>query len=164
MSTQQPGIWEPRSPESGDFRFVECNGDRFDPSEWPADPRKYRATQHFTQRFRRYERAFQGKDIREAISSGNLVPALGDCAAFYTTRPGVVIYIVVGWDRSSPSASNDRVVVTGWPYVFDREEALESGTWATTTLNRIQHLNGTLMNEETADEFWLDYLGAATSR
>lgn len=148
--------WMPRNPPE-DFRFSSDNASEYSPDDWPREPDAYRPTMHFRQRFHDYNRALDGSHINEAITEGTKIPAMHTCGAFYTTRPGVVYYVVVGWDRTSDPASNDRVVVTGWPWVYDREAAIESGRYSTRVLNRIQQLNGTLFNEHTVDDDWLGY-------
>lgn len=156
--------WEPKDPQNNDFRFKLSDDSSFDPDDWPSAPDAYRPTSHFTQRFNNINRVLTGDIINDAITSNQLVPALNDCAAFYTTKPGVVYYIVVGWDRTSPSPQErgDRVVVTGWPWLYDREEALDSGRFSSRILNRIQEINNTLFTEETADDDWLEYFEFTT--
>lgn len=150
--------WRPRDPPD-DFRFPVADTDNFTPNDWPADPSAYRSTSHFRQRFRQHDRVFYGDILRDAITSGNLVPALRDTAAFYTDRDGVVYYVLVGWDHSveNPQANDERVVITCWPWVYDRETALDSGRYSTRLLNQMMGLNNTLLNEDTADDFWLEY-------
>lgn len=147
--------WHPRDPPD-DFRFSSDDTDAYDPDDWPRDPSLYRPTMHFRQRFHDYNRVLDGDHIREAITEGEKIPAINDCGAFYTTRPGIVYYVIVGWDLTSDADSDDRVVVTAWPWVYDRDSALDAG-YSSRVLTRMQRLNGTVFNEHTADHDWLEY-------
>lgn len=160
-----PGTWcRPEDPYNDEFQFVGVSSDGFDPDNWPTTPPAYRPTTHFYQLYRENDRVFSGDIIDEAISSGDIVPALNECGAFYTDKSGVVYYIVVGWDFEcrNPREKGERVVVTGWPWVYDRELALDAG-FSTRILNRMQSVNETLFNEKTADHDWLDYFESSVS-
>jgi hypothetical protein len=150
--------WRPRNPPE-DFSFPAAHSDDFDPDDWPADPSAYRPSSHFRQRFREYDRCFTSDRLRETIEAGNRVPALRDTCAFYLDRSGVAFYVIVGWDLSldTPREDDERIAVTCWPWVYDHDKALDTGRWSTRILNRMMTLNGTLLNEQTADDFWLEY-------
>jgi len=154
-----PTRWQPTDPKAGDFSFQNIDPAGFDPDDWPAEPSAYRPTTHFRTRYQEYGRLLDGDIIHNAITGGDLIPAADGCGAFYTTHPGIVFYIIVGWDHQhdSPREEDARAVVTGWPWVFDRDEALDSGRYSTRVLNRMMDLNGTLYNEGTADHDWLTY-------
>lgn len=154
-----PAVWEPRNPHDGDFRFKAVNRPDFSPDNWPADPGEYRPTSHFIRRYRNHERVFTGDVINNAITSGEVVPALDDCAAFYDAYPGVVYYVIVGWDQSydAPRKLDKRVVVTGWGWVFDRDAALDSGRFSSRTLTKMQKTNEQLFGDDPDNKFWMEY-------
>lgn len=159
MGQREIGWCEPENPAEEKYEFTNVDVGPFDKSDWPNEPTAYRATSHFIQHYRQNDRIFSGDIIAEAISSGQMVPAFNDCGAFYTDREGVVYYFIVGWDQDSPQPKErgERVLVTGWPWVYDRELALDSGRYSSRVLTRMQNVNQTLMNEQTADDFWLEY-------
>lgn len=155
-------VWRPRDPKNGDFRFKSVERPNFSPDNWPADPGEYRPTKHFIRRFRDGERVFTGDVINNAISSGDILPAHDDCAAFYDAYPGVVYYVIVGWDESydNPKELGRRVAVTGWGWVFDRDAALDCGRFSSRTLNQIQKTNEKLFDGTSGCSFWADYFDA----
>lgn len=148
--------WYPIDPPD-DFSFSGVDSLDFNPDHWPNEPDKYRPTAHFRQRFNDYHRALTGEIINDAITGGKKIPASDDCVAFYTTDPGIVYYLIAGWDHQTPPDSDDRVIITGWPYVYDRDAALNDGRYSLRLINRVQEINQSLFNAETADDDWLEY-------
>lgn len=156
MATLVPDRCKPIAPSEGNFRLRGVDDDDFNETDWPRDPSEYRPTTHFLQQYREYDRVLSDDVINNAITEGILVPALDDCAAFALDSHGVVYYFIVGADLERNNPWDGRVVVTAWPWVYDREIALDNG-YSTLVLNRMQELNSQFMNESTSDDDWLEY-------
>jgi len=125
---------------------------RFDPSLYPQDPAAYTALDHFIQRFKEPERFLTDEVVRTTIEDGDLRDNGDGCACFRQPwGDGVAYYLIAGHHYDGY-----RVMVTGWPWVHNREAALDSGRWSNDELDTIEQLNER-KKTHFSDE-WADYV------
>jgi hypothetical protein len=109
----------------------------FRESDYPREPNEYTPLRHFRQRFREDDRYLNGEVIESCITEGEIRDNGDGCACFRKIwGGGVAYYLVAGFHERGY-----RVLVTGWPYVHDRQAALESGRWNSKQLNIIEEDN-----------------------
>lgn len=114
---------------------------------WSRNPNDYTPTTKFTQRFKEFGVLVEGDVIRDAIQYCPIYEADGGCVAFVNNLGGVAYYIIVANDDG-----DDYAAVSIWPYVYDREGALDTGQWSSKDLDKIEELS-----EEKIDETLREY-------
>lgn len=129
---------------------------RFSPDDFPRDPSAYSPTSHFKQRFREERRHLDGENIRTCFLEGDLVEAEDGCGDFWYNHYGVEYHLIVGWHKDGY-----RVTVTAWPVLADRDEALDSGRWASNVLDQIKAFNE--RHKLTIEDEWPAYYEWSTS-
>lgn len=115
---------------------------------WPRDPSIYEPTEKFIQRFKDFGSFMDGDIIEDAIKYGELYTASRGCVTFINDLGGVAFYIVVTSepkvDISNKNATEvedyNYRAVSIWPYVYNREQALDTGRWSSRFLDKIQNL------------------------
>lgn len=124
----------------------------FDPADYPAEPSAYTPLDHFVQRFKEPERFLTDEVVRRTIREGDLRDNSDGCGCFRKPWPnGVAYYLVVGYHHDGY-----RIIITGWPWVHDRETALDTGEWTTTELDTIKKLND--RNHTYFADQWQEYV------
>lgn len=114
---------------------------------YPRDPAEYTPLDHFVQRFKEPRRFLDGDIIEEAISEGEFRDNEDGLACFRLPKGGVSYYILAGYHQDGY-----RVLVTGWPHLHSRHDAIESGYWSSRELDTIEQLNSEY-NESLADNY-----------
>lgn len=105
--------------------------------DYPREPALYTPLSHFAQRQKEGERHLDGEVINSCIKDGELRDNGDGCALFRKEwGDGVAYYLIAGFHEKGY-----RVVVTAWPHLHDREDALNSGRWSSTELDEIEALN-----------------------
>jgi hypothetical protein len=105
--------------------------------DYPQQPGLYTPLRHFIQRYKEPERFLTDEVIDECIENGDLRDNGDGCGCFRKEwGGGVAYYLIVGFHEKGY-----RVIVTGWPHLHDRQEALESGRWSSAELDDIEELN-----------------------
>lgn len=115
-------------------------GRKEDDNEWPRDPSEYHITLKFRERFKEFGSIIDGDIVRRAIQEGDLYEASRDCVAFVEDMDGVSLCVVVGMGREEDSGYAPLNAVSIWPYLYDREKALNTGRWSSRELNEMEEL------------------------
>lgn len=109
--------------------------------------------QRYHEERRFLDRELDGVDaLRRIITRGELRNNDDGCGCFVLDWHGVYYYLVVGYHEK-----DYRVVVSGWPMVREREQALDSGRWLSEELNTIDQFNEDHFNERLTDDY-TDYV------
>lgn len=143
-----------------DAKFIKPGLD-VDEELWPRDPNIYEPSEKFISRFKQFGSTMDGDIIEDAIKYGELYTASRGCVAFVNNLEGVAFYIIVA-KEVKPSFNKDKDIatvndynyrgITIWPYVYNREMALDTGRWSSRHLNQIEELaHGEL--EDHIDEY-----------
>jgi hypothetical protein len=105
--------------------------------DYPRKPGLYQPLRHFIQRYKEPERFLNGEVIEACIEEGDLRDNQDGCACFRKEwGKGVAYYLIAGFHEEG-----HRIIVTAWPHLHDREEAINSGLWVSEELDTIESLN-----------------------
>jgi len=101
----------------------------FHPEIYPRNPDDYEPLDHFLQRqnesWRMLRREIGGfSAVRKTIYAGYLTDNKDGCAKFSLDVAGIMYIVLVGYHTDG-----HRIAVTGWPFCYDEETALESDEW-----------------------------------
>jgi hypothetical protein len=123
--------------------------------DYPHKPSLYTPLRHFIQRSKEPERFLSGGVIEVCIEDGDLRDNGDGCACFRKEwGGGVAYYVIAGFHED-----DYRVLVTAWPHLHDRQDALDSGRWSSDELDTIESLNAeyqdTFEDEYPAYDEWL---------
>jgi len=124
--------------------------------DYPHQPHKYHLHIHFLQRMKEPERFLNGEVIARLISEGHLKDNKDGCAAFHWSRFGGIEY----WLIAGYHVDGYRVVVSAWPYLRDREAALQSNRWTNEKLDMVEEFNKQKKRKESEPslrERWSEY-------
>lgn len=104
-------------------------------------------TDHFAQKFRNPRRFLTDEVVRSTIETGWLRDNKDGCGCF--VKPwgeGVTYYLIVGYHQDGYP-----IAVTAWPFLRDREAALNSGEWSSEAIDRIEELNAEFRRKNDAE-------------
>jgi len=101
------------------------------------DPEDYLPAASFRQRMRELGGIVDGDMIDDAIEYGSGVRASEGCNAFVLFRPGVTFSFI--W-KPSDGVRYAGDMISVWPYVYDREKALDSGRWSSKEINTMEEI------------------------
>jgi hypothetical protein len=105
---------------------------------YPTDPDEYLRTDHIEDILNEECRNMTEDLITETIQTGELKKARGNAdAQFVKNYHGVEVYVLVGYDDTAEKP----VIITGWPQVFDGEQAAESDRWNKKQIDQITEFN-----------------------
>lgn len=123
--------------------------------DYPRRPGVYTPLDHFIQRYKEPDRFLTDEVVRTAITEGKLTNNGDGCACFQLPRGGVTYYLIAGFHNVGY-----RIMITGWPWLHDRDEARYSGEWSSRELDAIEALNN--RDDRTHSDEWGDYTNWAT--
>lgn len=133
----------------------------FDPSrDWSRDISDFRATLDFIGSFKEDARQFSREILELIFDYGEMKPEFEngglEKVVFKYDHFGVEYYLLTAWCNEYP---DERVIITGWPYLRDKERAEMSGKWTSIELKQIKRFNsmsGTSISDEYNDYFdWM---------
>ena len=101
------------------------------------EPNEYIPAASFRQRIRELGGIVDGDMIDDAIEYGSGVRASEGCNAFVLFRPGVTFSFI--W-RPAASVHHTANMISVWPFVYDREKALDSGYWSSKQINTMEEI------------------------
>lgn len=115
----------------------------FNPTEdWSRDMGDFRATLDFIGSFKENARQFNEHILELIFQYGEMKPEFeGDSlekVVFKYDHYGVEYYLLTAWCNEFP---DERVIITGWPYLRNRNRAMRSGEWTKHELHEISEFN-----------------------
>lgn len=136
-----------------------------DTEMWPRDFYRYDPSRKAVARMMELGGIINADDVEQSISLGERYAAARSCVAFVSDIGGVALYTVVTADVRKgsehklegirPSESEidfgpddlDYIIVTIWPYAYNRKRAWETGRWTGGQLDIIQDIEPEVPNE-----------------
>ena len=106
-------------------------------NELSREPKEYKPTSSFRNRIRELGGIVDGDMINDAIMYGTSTCASEGCNAFVLFKPGVTFSFI--W-RPAASVHHTANMISVWPYVYDREKALDSGYWSSREINTMEEI------------------------
>ncbi|WP_372611675.1 hypothetical protein [Halomonas sp.] len=129
-------------------------GKDFSLSDYPHQPEKYHITTHFRQRMKDPERFLSGEVIARTFTCGALRVNEDGCAAFNWTRgDGVEYWLLAGFHEAGY-----RIAITAWPYLRDRQKALDSYRWTKAEIDTIEAFNQKKLRYGPLEHQYPDYI------
>jgi len=131
-----------------DAKFIDAEDDVED-NIWPRDPTYYIRTKAWKQRIDTLLGVISQDQIHNTIRSGEVYSSLSNSVTFVKEFNGVVLYVIVsaelncfGGEYPTNPSVNDYTynAVSIWPYVWDRDKAMNQGKWSEQDLESIQEL------------------------
>jgi hypothetical protein len=116
----------------------------FNPTrDWSRDMSDFRATIDFISSWKEDARHFDKQILKLIFDYGEMKPEFHDNGdldkvVFKYDHYGVEYYLLTAWCNEFP---NERVIITGWPYLRDKERAKMSGEWSSIELATISKFN-----------------------
>lgn len=116
----------------------------FNPTEdWSRDMSDFRATVDFIGSFKSDERQFNERILELIFDYGEMKPEFHDDGSlekvvFKYDHHGVEFYLLTAWCNEFP---DERVIITGWPYLRDEHRAEKSGEWTKRERHEIREFN-----------------------
>lgn len=116
----------------------------FDPSrDWSRDIGDFRSTLDFITSFKEDARQFNEQILGSIFTFGEMKPEFNDDGSlekvvFKYDHYGVEYYLLTAWCNEFP---DERVIITGWPYLRDEDRASRSGEWSSVELKQIKRFN-----------------------
>jgi len=103
----------------------------------------FRATLDFIGSFKEDARKFNERILSLIFDYGEMKPEFHEDGSiekvvFKYDHYGVEYYLLTAWDNEFP---DERVIITGWPYIRDRQRAKRSGEWTKHDLHEISEFN-----------------------
>lgn len=108
-------------------------------------PSDYLPADSFRNRMRELGGIVTGDMINDAIQYGEAVRASEGCNAYVLFRPGVTFSFI--WEPYDGVRYEGRMISV-WPYLYDREKALDTGLWSSSQLYTIEEVAATNAEEE----------------
>lgn len=125
-----------------------------DENEWSREPEDYSITHKFRQRYSELSSVMSGDIIEDAFRYGELIQASQGHVAFMNDLGGVTISIIVDSDESYKGSGRWYRVKSIWPYVYDKEKALDTGQWSSRQLFEIEEY---VARHKDSEEDWEEY-------
>lgn len=126
---------------------------------------EFRATIDFISSWKEDARQFNEKILAMIFSHGEMIPQFEDGdlnqVTFKYDHYGVEYYLLTAWCREFPE---ERVIITGWPYLRDENRAKQSPEWSSVELAQIKQFNS-MTRHGVADEYseYFDWLSQTES-
>lgn len=124
-------------------RFLHPNEDLLG-GEVVREPSDYLPTDSFRNRMRELGGIVDGGMINDAIQYGEAVRASDGCNAYVLFRPGVTFSFI--WEPYDGVQYAGRMISV-WPYLYNREKALDTGLWSSSQLYTIEEVAATNAEE-----------------
>lgn len=111
--------------------------------DWSRDMSDFRATIDFIGSFKEDARMFSEHILELIFNYGEMEPEFHDNGdldkvVFKYDYHGVEYYLLTAWGKEFP---NERVIITGWPYLRDESRAKNSGKWSDIELQQVKKFN-----------------------
>jgi len=117
-------------------RFLHPNSDLLG-GEVVRKPSDYYPSDKFRQRVRELGGIVTGDMINDAVEYGEAVRASEGCNAYVLFKPGVTFSFI--WEPEDSVRYEGRFISV-WPYVYDKERALNSGLWSSNQIMTIEEV------------------------
>lgn len=111
--------------------------------DWSRDTSDFRATLDFIGSFKDDSRQFNERILELIFDYGEMLPEFHDDGSldkvvFKYDHYGVEYYLLTAWGKEFP---DERVIITGWPYLRDEMRAKRSGEWSSVEIAQIKKFN-----------------------
>ena len=124
--------------------------------DWSRDMSDFRATVDFISSWKEDARQFDQDTLEMIFDHGEMVPQFEDgeldVVTFKYDHYGVEFYLITAWCNEFP---DERVIVTGWPYLRDEHRASRSGQWASSEIKQVKQFNS--MSDSGISNEYSDY-------
>lgn len=132
--------------------------------DWSRDMNDFRATLDFIGSFKEDARQFNKRILNLIFDYGEMKASFHDDSSldkvtFKYDHYGVEFYLLTAWCNEFP---DERVIITGWPYLRDKYRATKSGEWTSDELAQITQFNA-MSRRGIANEYE-DYFDWISSR